>query len=109
MAGGTFISFLISGFIALLTSYSYAKFSITYPSPGGTVEFLNQAFGTGVFSGSLNILLWKHIFITGTILLMTFLNLMSSRVVGEAEEGIVAFKVGILLLFILLGLWECEN
>lgn len=137
-AGGTFLSFLIGGFIAFITSYSYAKLSVTYPSPGGTVEFLNQAFGTGVFSGGLNILLWlsyvvmlslyayafgsygasffpeshalwRHVFITGIVILMTLLNLLSSRAVGEAEEGIVAFKIAILLLFILAGLWSVKT
>ena len=57
-AGGTYIAFAIAGVIALLTSYSYAKLTLAFPSQGGTVEFLNQAFGTGVFTGGLNILLW---------------------------------------------------
>lgn len=56
--GGTPVAFVLAGIIALITSYSYAKLSITYPCQGGTVEFLNQAFGTGIFTGSLNILLW---------------------------------------------------
>lgn len=55
--GGTPVAFVLAGIIALITSYSYAKLSITYPCQGGTVEFLNQAFGTGIFTGSLNILL----------------------------------------------------
>jgi amino acid transporter len=44
--GGAYIA--IAGLVALLTSYSYARLSVTYPSQGGTVEFLNQAFGTGL-------------------------------------------------------------
>ncbi len=56
--GGTPVAFVLAGIIVLITSYSYAKLSITYPCQGGTVEFLNQAFGTGIFTGSLNILLW---------------------------------------------------
>ncbi len=56
--GGTPISFLIAGLIALLTSYSYVKLSLKYPDRGGTVKFINQAFGTGVFSGGINNLLW---------------------------------------------------
>lgn len=55
--GGTPVAFLFAGFIALLTSYAYARLSVTYPSQGGTVEFLNQAFGTGLFTGGMNILL----------------------------------------------------
>jgi len=134
--GGTPIAFALAGIIAFVTSYSYAKLSLTYPCQGGTVEFLNQAFGTGIFTGSLNILLWlsyivmlslysyafgsyaasffgssvffKHVFITGIIILITILNLLSSKVVGEAEEGIVAFKVAILFLFVITGLWSVK-
>ena len=56
--GGTPISFLIAGIIALITSYSYVKLSLSFPDRGGTVKFINQGFGRGVFSGSINNLLW---------------------------------------------------
>jgi len=56
--GGTPVSFLIAGIIALLTSYSYVRLSLTYPDRGGTVRFINQGFGVGVFSGGINNLLW---------------------------------------------------
>ncbi len=38
--------------------YSYAKLSVAYPSRGGTVAFLDRAFGAGMITGSLNVLLW---------------------------------------------------
>ena len=132
--GGTPVAFAIAGLIALLTSYSYARLSLAYPSQGGTVEFLNQAFGVGLTTGSLNILLWlsyivmlslyayafgsygasffnhsllwKHILISVIVLLLTALNFMGSAVVGKAEEWIVGFKVAILLLFVVAGLWS---
>lgn len=56
--GGTPVSFLIAGLIALITSYSYVKLSLKYPDRGGTVKFINQGFGVGVFSGGINNLLW---------------------------------------------------
>lgn len=56
--GGTPVSFLIAGMIALITSYSYVKLSLAYPDRGGTVKFINQGFGKGVFSGGINNLLW---------------------------------------------------
>lgn len=56
--GGTPVSFLIAGLIALVTSYSYVKLSVTFPDRGGTVKFINQGFGKGVFSGGVNNLLW---------------------------------------------------
>ncbi|PIE48375.1 MAG: amino acid transporter [Flavobacteriales bacterium] len=56
--GGTPVSFLIAGIIAFVTSYSYVKLSLKYPDRGGTVKFVNQGFGIGVFSGGVNNLLW---------------------------------------------------
>ena len=37
--GGTPVAFALAGVVALLTAYSYAKLSVTYPSRGGTVTF----------------------------------------------------------------------
>jgi len=132
-AGGTYIAFAIAGFIAVLTSYSYARLTSAFPSQGGTVEFLNQAFGTGILTGGLNILLWfnyvimlslyayafgsygstyfsvdlqplmKHLLTSAVIIVFTGLNISGSRAVGEAEEWIVGVKVGILLLFLIFG------
>lgn len=134
--GGTYIAFALAGTIALITSYSYAKLSVTYPSQGGTVEFLVQAFGPGLISGVLNVLLflsyiimlslyafafgsylssffpldsqllWRHIGTTGIIILMTGLNILGAKAVGKAEEWIVAFKISILMLFIIVGIWS---
>jgi len=56
--GGTPVSFLIAGIIALVTSYSYVKLSLSYPDRGGTVKFINQGYGKGLFSGGINNLLW---------------------------------------------------
>ncbi|AFL96470.1 APC family permease [Ornithobacterium rhinotracheale] len=56
--GGTPVAFLFAGILALITSYSYAKLSQTYPDRGGTVKFVNQGFGVTVFSGAINNLLW---------------------------------------------------
>jgi amino acid transporter len=56
--GGTPVSFLFAGLIALITTYSYVKLSLAYPDRGGTVKFINQGFGRGIFSGGINNLLW---------------------------------------------------
>ncbi len=137
--GGAPTAFLIAGVVALVTSYSYARLSVTYPSQGGTVAFLDRAFGPGVLTGSLNILLWisyivmlslyayafgsygasffpthsqpiwKHILITGSVLMITGLNLLNARLIGEAEDWIVLFKLIILLLFVGVGIWGVDS
>ncbi len=132
--GGTPIAFLVAGIIALVTSYSYTKLSVRYPSEGGTVTFLVKAFGSGLFSGSLNVLLWisyivmlslyayafgsygatffpastqelwKHVLISGILVLMLLLNFLSANIVGKAEQWIVWFKLTILIFFVGAGL-----
>ncbi|MEI6865406.1 APC family permease [Flavicella sp.] len=56
--GATYISFLVAGLLALITSYAYSKLSLKFPDKGGTVRFINEAFGQSVFSGAINNLLW---------------------------------------------------
>lgn len=132
--GGTSVAFALAGVVALLTTYSYAKLSVAYPSRGGTVTFLDRAFGAGMFTGSLNILLWlsyvvmlslyalafgsygatflpetwqaigKHVLISFSLITITVLNLLSAESIGKAEGWIVGLKVAILLLFVGTGL-----
>ena len=56
--GAAPVAFGLAGVVALLTARSYALLSKAYPSRGGTVTFVNRAFGTGLFSGGINVLLW---------------------------------------------------
>jgi amino acid transporter len=56
--GGTPVAFLFAGCIALVTAYSYSKLSKKYPTNGGTVKFIHEQFGNGIFAGSINNLLW---------------------------------------------------
>ena len=137
--GGAPIAFLIAGIVALVTSYSYARLSVTYPSQGGTVAFLDRAFGPGLLTGSSNILLWisyivmlslyayafgsygasllppssqtfwKHILITGSVVGITGLNLLNAKLIGEAEDWIVLIKLVILALFIAVGIWGIDG
>ncbi len=136
--GGTPVAFALAGLVALLTTYSYAKLSVTYPSRGGTVTFLNRTFGAGNLTGMLNVLLWlsyivmlslyafafgsygatffpagwqafaKHGLITLVIVSIAGLNLLSAKAIGLAEKWIVGLKVAILLLFVGVGLAGIE-
>ncbi len=131
--GAAPIAFLFAGIIALLTSYSYAKLSVRYPSEGGTVEFLVQGFGNNLFSAYFNTLLlasyiimlalyayafgsyasalffgqdidiYKKLFIAFVIALFTFLNFLGAYLSGKTEDIMVFVKVAILLFFAVLG------
>jgi amino acid transporter len=132
--GGTPVAFALAGVVALLTTYSYAKLSVAYPSRGGTVTFLDRVFGSGMLTGSLNVLLWlsyvvmlslyalafgsygatflpqtwhaigKHALISLSVVTIAGLNLLSAEWVGRAESWIVGLKVAILLFFVGAGL-----
>lgn len=132
--GGTPVAFALAGVVALLTTYSYAKLSVAYPSRGGTVTFLNRAFGSGMFTGSVNVLLWlsyvvmlslyalafgsygatflpqawqalgRHVLISLSVVMITALNLLNAELIGRAEEWIVGLKVAILMFFVAVGL-----
>lgn len=52
------ISFLVSGLVALLSGYSFVQMGIRYPSRGGIVEYLVQGFGPGLFSGAVSVLFY---------------------------------------------------
>ncbi len=130
--GGTPIAFALAGMVALFTAYSYARLSVRFPGQGGTVEFVNQAFGPGWLTGGLNVLLWlsyavmlalyayafgsyaasffstaahvwKHVFTSAVVVLLTAMNVSGARIVGRAEEWIVGMKLAILIFFVAAG------
>lgn len=137
--GGTPIAFLAAGGIAMVTAYSYAKLTVAWPSQGGTVRFLDRAFGSGLLTGTLNILLWisymvmlslyafafgsygatffpetvhilcKHLLISAAILGIAGLNLLGASIIGKVETWIVGLKVAILLLFVAVGSFGIET
>jgi len=120
--GATAVAFAIAGLVAILTAYSYAKLSVTYQSEGGTVTFIDKAFGDNILSGSVNLMLWlsylvtislyatafayygetffshksiwlHHGLITFAIILPALINLVSASFVGKSETIIVLIKV----------------
>lgn len=136
--GATPVAFLIAGIVALLTAYSYAKLSVTYPNKGGTVIFIDKAFGVSFFTGSANNLLWisyivalalyavafgnyaatffgdqpselfLHLLISAAIILPTMLNLLSAEMISKTEIFVVVFKLAILIVAIVAG-WRSIN
>ena len=128
--GATAISFFVAGIVALLTSIAYARLSVKYRNRGGTVVFIDTAFGNNLISGSLNLMLWlsylvtialyavafasyaqtffpgntsvllKHVLISIAILLPTTINLVSASFVSKSETIIVAIKLILLIVII---------
>lgn len=131
--GGAPVAFLIAGIVALLTSYSYLKLTLRYPGEGGTVDFLNRAFGTGILTGSANIMLllsyvvlvavyayafgsygaslmpaaeqgfWTHVLICAVIAGLFFINAFGGSWVVRSENAFNEVKLLLLAAFIVAG------
>jgi amino acid transporter len=71
------------------------------------------AFAFGSYGASLfpdgSQPMWKHVLITGSVVGITGLNLLSARLIGEAEDTIVLVKLAILLLFVGVGIWGVDG
>ena len=123
------LSFLISGFLALLVAYSYANLAKKIISNAGPIAFILKGFGDNVFVGTLAVLMWfsyvislalfakgfaiyfcpifniKNYKIVEILILLIFMiiNFFGSKAIGKLEKYMVAIKVGILLFFIFIG------
>lgn len=132
--GAVPIAFILSGIVALLTGYSYLKMTLRYPGEGGTVEFLNRGFGTGILTGATNILLclsyvvlvaiyasalgdyaagffpkgeqefWSHAILSGSLVALALLNMFAGRYVVKSENALNLAKMIALAVFIVVGL-----
>jgi len=136
--GAAPVAFAIAGLIALVTVYSYVKLSLRYPSEGGTIEFIVQGFGNGLFSALVNNLMlisyvimlalyayafgsygsalflgsdvaWLHkALAAGVIILFALVNLMGSFMTGKTEDVMVFIKLAILLVFVGAGFFTID-
>ncbi len=131
--GSAWLSFLVSGLVALLTAYSYCKLSIAFPSKGGTIAFLKRGLGEGFLSGRLStflvlsyvviMALYAHAFATyatavlppearhlesaiagAVILIIGFANLARPAAMGAVEGALNVLKLLVLGVFVVLGL-----
>jgi len=130
--------FLISGAIALFVAYSYARLGGQIISDAGPMEFILRGIGDNLITGSLSFLFWFSYVVSialfikgfagyllplihipaaaipmglvelGVILVFTALGTLGSAAVGRAESFIVVIKLGILGLFVVLGVWSID-
>ncbi len=135
---GAYLSFVVAGTVAALTGVSYARLSVALRSRGGTTTFLDRAFGRRI-AGPLNLLLWLSYFvmlalyavafgayfaallgldpngiwrrILGSAVIVAFaaFNLLGARVIGRAESVLVYFKLSVLLVFVVGGLFTADT
>jgi amino acid transporter len=132
--GAAPLAFLVAGVVALLTSYSYLRLTLRFPGEGGTVDFLNRGFGSGILTGATNNLLLLsyvvlvavyayafgsygasllpesergfglHVLISGVIVALVGVNYFGAALVVRSENFFNAVKLVLLVGFIAFGL-----
>jgi amino acid transporter len=131
------LSFLLAGGIAALQGYSFARLGARYPSAGGLLEYLNQAFGVGhvattvawlVFAANVIITAMVAVsfgsyagdivangdpavikaFGVALVVAMTALNVAGSTLVARVQSLIVFVVVGILAFFAIVTLRDAD-
>lgn len=87
--GATALAFLFAGVVALLTAYSYAKLSVSYQNRGGTVYYIDKAFGVSLFSSTVNLMLWLSYLVTISLYAVAFASYGQTffRGTSYAEAG----------------------
>jgi len=123
------VSFLIGGLIAVLCGYSLSRLAVRYPSRGGIIEYLVQAYGPGIPSGALGVLFYlaqlvalaavaksfgtyaatytsggvttfhTNVFALGILLFFVIVNLIGASLVARSESLIVVVKLTALIVF----------
>ena len=130
--GAVPIAFVIGGVIALVTAHCYGKLSVAYPDKGGTVAYLDRAYGATAFTGILNVLLVlsyvvmigfyasafgrfgatffndselsRHVLITGVVFALAFVNVVGTGLVVKYGNFANAVKLLLLAGFVVIGL-----
>ncbi|WP_034043585.1 APC family permease [Wocania ichthyoenteri] len=66
------IAFIAGALVVGFSSYSYVKFSNTYPSSGGVAKFLTKAYGPGTLAGSYSLLMYVSMVVAESLVAGTF-------------------------------------
>jgi amino acid transporter len=106
MAGSAvWISFLLGGFVALLSGYSIGRLGARYPSAGGVVEYLVQAFGVGRFSGAMSVMMYAASMVAVSLVARTFGSYAHALLPDGSPNWLIeAFAAAIVLVFMLINL-----
>ncbi len=131
-------AFLLSGALALIVGYSYAKLGPHIISNAGPIAFILRGIGDNVVTGALSVLMWltyvisvamfargfagyllpllgvpatpvrTAVVVVAVAAFFTVLNFFGSKAVGKAELWIVFIKLAILGAFIAVGLLRVQ-
>jgi len=100
--GATAVAFFFAGIVALLTAYSYAKLSVAFQNRGGTVSFIDKAFGHNLLSGTANLMLWLSYLVTISLYAVAFASYGQTFFSGTAWANAIWLKHVLISLAIIL-------
>ncbi len=101
-----YISFIIGGIIAIFSAYSLGKLGARYPSSGGIIEYLSQAYGIGFFTGTMGIMMYFAAIVSISLIAKAFGNYAITFLPGDQilSGWHHLFSIGIIILFVLINL-----
>jgi amino acid transporter len=94
-------SFALGAVVAVVTGVSYARLAVKFPVRGGTITFINRAFGTSVVPGTLNVLLWMGYVMMLALYARAFGSYLSS-LTGHPHSILLKHVLATAVLLVLL-------
>jgi len=92
------IAFIAGAIVVGFSSYSYVKFSNSYPSSGGVAKFLTKSYGPGTATGTFSLLMYVSMVIAESLVAGTF-GAYTLRLFPEEYAGYASI-LGVLLIAI---------
>ncbi|WP_137875763.1 APC family permease [Rhodococcus sp. Q] len=131
------VSFLVAGIVATLQGYAVAKLGARYPSSGGVVTFLLQAYGRGhttaiaswllyfaavivtamvaVSFGSYGTALlfddsvaWSRILTVAVVLVVAAVNIFGAKLLDRVQTTIVVLLLAVFAVFVVVTLAQVD-
>lgn len=88
--------FLAGAIVVGFSSYSYVKFSNTYPSSGGVAVFLTKSYKPGTAAGTFSLLMYVSMVVAESLIAGTF-GAYTLRLFPESYAGYASI-LGVILL-----------
>lgn len=131
------VSFLLAGVVATLQGYAVAKLGARYPSSGGIVTFLLQAYGRGHITAITSWLLyfaavivtamvsvsfgsygaalffdesttWSKILTTAVVVLVAAVNIAGTKFIDRVQSVIVVILLVVFAVFVVVTLTQLD-
>lgn len=99
------LAFLAAAVVVAFSAYSYVKLAHAYPSAGGIAMFLEKAYGKGVMTGVMALLMYFSMVINESLVARTFGTYTMQLFDGNTDTWLVpALGVGLLAFAFLVNI-----